>query len=116
LCRKSRDTSAPTVDEAHYAIAVYGIPGRMANGDPQKLADQYKKEAALKRDGKKDIKPSEVQVLQREDGPVVVYLFPRSKEITAQDRRIEFDAKVGRLEVNSSFFSEDMIFQGKLEL
>ena len=43
-------------------------------------------------------------MLQREEGPVVVYLFPRSKEITAQDRRIEFDAKLGRLEVSSSFF------------
>jgi hypothetical protein len=113
---KTRDTNAPTVDESHYAIAVYGIPSRMANGDPQKLADQYKKEAFLKRDGKKDIKPSEVQVLEREEGPVVVYLFPRSKEITAQDRRIEFDAKLGRLELSSSFFSEDMKFQGKLEI
>ena len=55
-------------------------------------------------------------MLQREEGPVVVYLFPRSKEITAQDRRIEFDAKLGRLKVSSSFFSEDMTFQGKLEL
>ena len=113
---KTGDTNAPTVDESHYAIAVYGIPSRMANGDPQKLADQYKKEASLKRDGKKDIKPSEVQVLEREEGPVVVYLFPRSKEITAQDRRIEFDAKLGRLELSSSFFSEDMKFQGKLEI
>ena len=113
---KARDTNAPTVDESHYAIAVYGVPSRIAGGDAQKLADQFKKEATLKRDGKKDIKPSEVQVLQREDGPVVVYLFPRSKEITAQDRRIEFDAKLGRLEVSSSFFSEDMMFQGKLEL
>ena len=113
---KTRDTNSPTVDENHYAIAVYGIPSRMANGDPQKLADQYKKEASLKRDGKKDIKPSEVQVLEREEGPVVVYLFPRSKEITTQDRRIEFDAKLGRLELSSSFFSEDMKFQNKLEL
>jgi hypothetical protein len=113
---KTRDTNAPTVDEGHYAIAVYGIPSRFAGGDPQKLADQFKKDAALKRDGKKDIKPSEVQVLQRDEGPVVVFLFPRSKEITAQDRRIEFDAKLGRLEVSSSFFSEDMKFQGKLEI
>jgi hypothetical protein len=65
---KTRDTNSPTVDENHYAIAVYGIPSRMANDDPQKLADQYKKEASLKRDGKKDIKPSEFQVLKREEG------------------------------------------------
>jgi hypothetical protein len=63
------------VDQSHYAIAVYGIPSRMAGGDPQRLADQFKKEAALKHDGQKEIKPSEVQVLQREGGPVVVYLF-----------------------------------------
>jgi hypothetical protein len=32
---KTRDTNAPTVDESHYAIAVYGVPSRMASGDPQ---------------------------------------------------------------------------------
>lgn len=113
---KTRDTNAPTLDEAHYAIAVYGVPARIANGDPKKLADQYKDHAAIKRDGKKDLKPSSVEVLQRDDGPVVVYLFPRSKEITKQDRRLEFDAKIGVLELNESFFVEDMVFQDKLEL
>jgi hypothetical protein len=48
---------------------------------------------------------------------VVVYLFPRSKqEITAEDRRVEFEAKIGRLDVSDSFFTEDMTYQGKLEL
>lgn len=113
---KTRDTAAPTLDEGHYAIAVYGVPARIANGDPKKLADQYKDHAAIKRDGKKDLKPSSVEVLQRDDGPVVVYLFPRSKEITKQDRRLEFDAKIGVLELNESFFVEDMVYQDKLEL
>jgi hypothetical protein len=113
---KARDTSAPTLDEGHYAIAVYGVPSRLANGDPKKLADQYKDHASIKRDGKKDMKPSSVEVLQRDDGPVIVYLFPRSKEITKQDRRIEFEAKIGVLELNESFFAEDMVFQDKLEL
>ncbi|HEV3329718.1 MAG TPA: hypothetical protein VG096_01975 [Bryobacteraceae bacterium] len=113
---KTRDTNAPTLDEGHYAIAVYGVPVRISNGDPKKLADQYNGNAAIKRDGKKDLKPSSVEVLQRDDGPVVVYLFPRSKEITRQDRRLEFDAKIGVLELNESFFVEDMVFQNKLEL
>jgi hypothetical protein len=114
---KARDTDAPTIDPDHYALAVYGVPRSFANGDPQKLADQYKKDAALKRDGKKDLKPSSVQVLSRDDGPVVVFLFPRAKnEITAQDRRVEFEAKIGRLQVSESFFTEDMNYQGKLEL
>ena len=66
---KARDTSAPTLDADHYAIAVYGVPSRMASGDSKSLANQLKKQAAIKRDGKKDLKPSSVEVLQREDGP-----------------------------------------------
>jgi hypothetical protein len=114
---KTRDADAPTVDPDYYAVAVYGVPRRFANGDAQKLADQYKKEASLKRDGKKDLKPSSVQVLSRDDGPLVVYLFPRAKnEITADDRRVEFEAKIGRLQFSESFFTEDMNYQGKLQL
>jgi hypothetical protein len=113
---KARDTSAPTLDTDHYAIAVYGVPSRMASGDSQSLAKKLKKQAAIKRDGKKDLKPSGVQVLQREDGPVIVYLFPRSKEITRQDKRIEFGAQIGRLQLTQSFYVDDMNYQGKLEL
>lgn len=113
---KARDTNAPTLDPDHYAIAVYGVPSRMAGGDSQSLAKQFKKKATIKRDGKKDLKPSSVQVLQREDGPVIVYLFPRSKEITRQDKRIEFGAQIGRLQFTQSFYVDDMNYQGKLEL
>jgi len=113
---KARDTSAPTLDADHYAIAVYGVPSRMASGDSKNLANQLKKQAAIKRDGKKDLKPSSVEVLQRDDGPVIVYLFPRSKEITRQDKRVEFDAKIGRLQFAHSFYVDDMNYQGKLEL
>lgn len=113
---KARDTSAPTLSEGQYAIAVYGVPSRMLNSDSKSLADQLKKAATLKRDGKKDLKPSTVEVLQREDGPVILFLFPRSKEIVAQDRRVEFDAHIGRLQLAQSFYLEDMVYQGKLEL
>ena len=113
---KARDTAAPTLDEDHYAIAVYGVPSRMASADSKNLSDQLKREASLKRDGKKDLKPSSVDVLQREDGPVIVYQFPRTKEITRQDRRIEFDARIGRLQFTQSFYTEDMVYQDKLQL
>jgi hypothetical protein len=113
---KNRDTTAPTVDDGHYAIAVYGVPNRMANGDSKSLAGQLKKAAVIKRDGKKDLKPSSVEVLQYADGPVIVYLFPRSEEITRQDRRVGFEAKIGRMEFTQFFYTEDMVYQNKLEL
>src|SRR5579864_3548876 len=37
---KARDTSAPTLDANHYAIAVYGVPSRMASADSKNLANQ----------------------------------------------------------------------------
>jgi hypothetical protein len=113
---KTRDVSAPTLEEGYYAIAVYGVPSRMVGTDEHRFADQLKGQAALKRDGKKDLKPSNVQVLDRDGGPTIVYLFPRSKEITNQDRRVAFDAKIARLTFTQSFYVEDMVFQGKLEL
>jgi hypothetical protein len=114
---KARDVNAPTLeDEDHYAIAVYGVPVTMVNGDAKKLADDCKKNAALKREDKKDIKPTSVQVLRREDGPVIVFLFPRTKEITTDDRRVEFDAQINKLALTQSFYLEDMTFQGKVEL
>jgi hypothetical protein len=113
---KVHDNDAPTLDEKHYAVAVYGIPDHMLVGDTKKLQDQLKGKASIKRDGKKDFKPSSVEVLERPDGPVVVYMFPMTTEITKQDHRFEFDADIGRLELTQSFFTDDMVWQGKLEL
>jgi hypothetical protein len=113
---KVHDNDAPTLDDKHYAIAVYGIPDRMLVGDTKKLQDQLKGKASIKRDGKKDFKPSAVEVLERPDGPVVVYMFPMTTELTKQDHRLEFDADIGRLQLTQSFFTDDMVWQGKLEL
>ncbi len=108
--------SPDSSDEGHYAIGVYGLPSRMVTTDSRTLAAQLKGQASLKRDGKKDLKPSRVDVLDLESGPVIIYLFPRSAEITARDNRLEFDAKIGRLELKQAFYVDEMTFQGKLEL
>jgi len=114
---KTRETNAPTLDDdKHYAIAVYGVPDRLVTGDTKSLAGQLKKQAVIKRDGKKDFKPSSVEVLQREDGPVFLYLFPRSTEIAAKDKLIEFDAKILRFHLKQPFDLDQMQYRGKLEL
>ena len=113
---KSPDVAAPTVDENQYAIADYGIPGKLVKDDSPKAADQLKTQATIKRDAKADLKPSSVEILLREDGPVVVYLFPRTEEITWRDHQIEFNAQVGQLKFKQVFASDDMRFHGTLEL
>jgi hypothetical protein len=113
---KARETNAPAVDEGHYAVAVYGVPDRMLNQDEKTLSGTLKKEAVIKRDGKKDLKPSSVEVLRREDGNVLLYLFPRSTEISKNDKHLEFNAKIVRLKLSQPFDVEQMNYRGKLEL
>ncbi len=113
---KSRVVEPPTLEGDGYRIAVYGVPGANIQGDPKTLGDPLRKLATLRREGKADVKPSRVEVFAREDGLVIVYLFPLSAEISPKDRHIEFDAQIGRLAIAQSFNLEEMQFQGKLEL
>jgi hypothetical protein len=112
---KAKETGALAVDEDHYAIAVYGVPSRMVN-DSKKFADELKAQAVIKRDAKEDMKPSSVVIRVREDGPVVLYVFPRTEEITWRDHQIEFNAQIGPLKFKQAFASDDMRFHGELQL
>jgi hypothetical protein len=114
---KARDIEPPTLEGDGYRIAVYGLP--VPDGDAGSDAKQpmhLKNLAALKRQGKKDVKPVEVEVFQRDQEMVVVYQFSLSAEITENDGQLEFQAQIGRIFVDQSFDLEQMKFQGKLEL
>ena len=113
---KSREIGLPTLEGEGYRIAVYGIPSGNFKGDPEKLGGPLKEQAALRREGKKDVKPSMVEVFQRSDGVAVVYLFPLTAEISAKDLRLEFEAHIGRIVVAQTFNVQEMEFHGKLEL
>jgi len=113
---KSQVIAPPTSAYDGYIMAVYGVPNANVKGDPKSLGEPLKSQAFLRREGKKDVKPSSVEVFQQEDGMVIVYVFPLSAEISKTDQRVEFDARIGRLGVSQSFNVEEMQFQGRLEL
>jgi hypothetical protein len=114
---KANETPAPTSDGEAYRIVVYGIPGGSSlKGDFKKLAQPLKDQAFLKREGKKDVKPSGVEVFFANDGWAVLYTFPLSAEISPRDKQIDFEAHIGRIVILEPFVLADMTFQGKLEL
>jgi hypothetical protein len=97
----------------YYAIAVYNVRRPFQ----WNLANQLKGVAFLKRDKKKDLKPSRVVVLPKADGlATYVYLFPRTAEITKKDLSLGFSAQIGRLYVSAKFVPEEMQFQGERQL
>jgi hypothetical protein len=106
----------PTIGDDGYLVSVYGVPASRAKGDPASLGEPLKRLAALKREDKPDVRPTRVEVFERQDGLVVVYLFPLSAEITRNDHRVEFDAQIGRVGIAQSFNVDEMRFQGNLEM
>ena len=113
---KAHEAEPPTLSDDGYSIAVYGVPASYAKGDPASLGNPLKEMAVLRREGKKDVKPTSAEVFELESSVVVVYLFPLSAEIGKKDGVVEFSALIGRLQVSQHFLIEDMQFQGKLEL
>jgi hypothetical protein len=112
---KAQEDDPPDWKGSLYAIAVYDVPGLESKN--KNLIKDLTKSGYLKRDGKKDLKPVRVELLPQEGGlTTIVYLFPRSEEITAADKRVEFAAVVGRLSLAEYFYTDAMQFQGKLEL
>jgi len=106
----------PTLEGDGYKVAVYGIPTANVKGDPKVLGEPLKENAFLRREGKNDVKPISVEVFQREDSMVAVYLFPFSAEISRKDTYIEFGALIGRISIVESFNIQAMQFEGKLDL
>jgi len=113
---KTHTIEPPTLEGDGYQIAVYGIPGPAFREAPEKLGNPLKNTAALKREGKKDVKPVRVEVFQRQDGLAVVYMFPLSAELSVKDEQVRFEALIGRISVAYTYSLNDMQFLGKLEL
>lgn len=121
---KSNEAGTPEVDGEDYAIAVYNISFKLASIDRDQkkdLAKELKKIAVLKIEGRpegtKEVKPTRVSVIELGiDAATVVYFFPRAAHLTPEDKRVEFDAQIGRIAVAQYFYPPEMLFQGKLEL
>jgi len=113
---KAGELDPPTLDGEGYRLAVYGVPGPYFKGDPKKLGDPLRNEAALKREGKPDVKPARAEVFQRQGSMVIVYLFPLSAEINKKDTLMEFSAQIGRIVVRQMFDVTEMRFEGNVEL
>jgi hypothetical protein len=111
--RKAGETGAPVLTPYDYAIAVYDIPV----SKPAARAVILKSAAFLRRDQKKDIKPSRVEILRHDDGTAtILYFFPGSIEITRNDRTVEFAAQIGRQWVSQFFDTAEMRIQGEPQL
>jgi hypothetical protein len=112
----AHEMGAPDWDGDYYVVAVYDVPD-MPSAGGNALTAELRRTALLKREAKKDLHPSRVDLLPYGHGLAkVVYFFLKSNPISLDDRRIEFVAQIGRLSLVQHFLTEEMRLQGKLEL
>ncbi len=96
-----------------YAITLY----KVALPEKRWGAGKLKGLAYLKRQNKKDFKPSRVEIQRHDDGTAdVTYFFSRSEEITRRDNPVIFVAQLDRLFVSEFFYPRTMQIAGNLEL
>ena len=104
---------ALTREEPNYIIVLSGLPARMAQSvqNPELL-----KQSVLRRGKKQPIGLAGVEFQPRTQSVDVIFAFPRTDRITADDKEIEVFLKLGQLEVKRKFSLKDMVFKTKLEL
>ena len=66
--------------------------------------------------GKQSIHPMDIQFGNQPGAAEVYMIFPRTAEITADDKELEFVTKLGGMNVKYRFKLKDMVYNGKLEL
>ena len=114
---KLEDPNAPGWDGEYYAIAVYGVPIDAGRLDEAGQSADLKKLGILRREGEKDLTAAKVEIAASGSGlATVLYLFPRTRAIAAEEKPIEFSAQLGPIYVAQYFYPKEMQFQGKLEL
>jgi hypothetical protein len=114
---KLEDPSAPDWDGEYYAVAVYGVPIDAGRLDEAGQSEDLKKLGVLRRDGMKDVTAAKVDITASSAGhATVLYLFPRNKGITGDEKRLEFAAQFGPIFVAQYFYPQEMKFQGKVTL
>jgi hypothetical protein len=86
-------------------------PARM-----KEMMDRMKEATSLTPKGKSPVSPERVEMVSTPEGRVTAFLFPRSADLSLDDKEVTFHTAMGPMEVKSTFKLKDMVYQGKLQL
>ncbi|MBM3803047.1 MAG: hypothetical protein FJW26_12160 [Acidimicrobiia bacterium] len=95
--------------EDHYVAAVVGLNVPMIQQAQNPLMSEL-------RCGKEKVRPAKIEVQEQGPSGVVYLFFPRTREITLEDKQIELVMNLGEAKLNRKFKLKDMVFKGKLEI
>jgi hypothetical protein len=104
----------------YYVITTSGLAfGGRQQADPERMKqmqERMRSSASLTAKGKTPVTPQQVFIANTPSGATMVFLFPRSAAITAEDKDVTFQAGAGPMQIKTKFNPRDMEYQGKLAL
>jgi hypothetical protein len=116
---KSKNDDGAKLNEPQksYVISVTGLrlPKRGSGGDDAEsspMSNILMSTAKLVRKDKDPIAPADVKI----DGNTILFMFPRTDAIRAEDKEVTFVTYAGRAKVERKFKLKDMVYKGQLEL
>lgn len=111
--------------EEYYVVSATGFPlmnrrrpgqdpaqGIPNEPDPQ-LKETLRDGTVVKRSDRDVIAASKVETITTPAGTLVVFLFPRSWDPTPGGKDIDFECKMGPMNVKAKFKAKEMVYQGK---
>ena len=102
-------------DQKYYAVLVSGLPKQMLRASDD-MKSNLLKATTLSVKGKDPVAAADLQTAGNEQKAVVMFFFPRTSPIDADDKEVEFSSKFGPIIVKQKFKLKEMVFNGKLEL
>ena len=98
-------------DDDLYWVAIQGLPPQYMRPGPNTALQGF-----LRREGKAPIGATQGATQMTRGGALLLVGFPRTDPITLEDSDVEFDVKLGPLEIKKKFKLKDMLFAVKLAL
>lgn len=98
-------------EEDLYVIAIQGLPPEYTRPTTNNTL-----QGLLRREGKPPIGAVRAGGEMTRGGTRLLIGFPRTDPITLADGDVEFEAKLGKLEIRKKFKLKDLVFEGKLAL
>jgi hypothetical protein len=105
-----------------YIVGICGIPPEFARGiaraTPEQLQQSAKTTTSLVMKDKELIQASGAQLVpsQKPNMSDLYFFFPKTTEITLEDKEVEFVSRLGPIEIRRKFKLKDMVLGDKLEL
>jgi hypothetical protein len=100
-----------------YVLAVTRLPMRyFQRVDPKELQKMLAESVTLHLKGAEPLKPNDIQFQSNQQSLTIFFAFPRDRQISLDDKEVEFQAEIGPLKLKRKFKLADMVRDGKLDL